>query len=250
MPRLIFKHLTDTQFEAFTFDLLHELKFVNIDWRKGTPKKTSPADSGRDIVAQQILRDVDDATTLDTWFVDCKHFKRAVPPIELQNLLTWAEAERPNVALFVVSGYLSNPSKDYLEAYKRNNRPPFKIKYWELPQLERMTKKKVTLLQKHGVTEAPLRSIKQILEAEREFFDRIWYDRSLLGEMVDKRDGRKLAPDIKKGMMASRKRIEAKYRGRRALRNYYKTDFDWGMMNGKLSALRWVLGDDLDMLDT
>ena len=28
------------------------------------------------------------------------------------------------------------------------------------------------------------------------------------------------------------------------------TDFKWGMINGKLSALRWVLGDDWDMLDT
>lgn len=28
------------------------------------------------------------------------------------------------------------------------------------------------------------------------------------------------------------------------------TDFDWGMINGKLSALRWVLGEDWDMLDT
>ena len=27
-------------------------------------------------------------------------------------------------------------------------------------------------------------------------------------------------------------------------------DFERGMINGKLSALRWVLGDDWDMLDT
>lgn len=27
-------------------------------------------------------------------------------------------------------------------------------------------------------------------------------------------------------------------------------DFDWGMVNGKLSALRWALGDEWDMLDT
>jgi hypothetical protein len=27
-------------------------------------------------------------------------------------------------------------------------------------------------------------------------------------------------------------------------------DFDWGMINGKLSAIRWMLGDDWDMLDT
>ena len=29
-----------------------------------------------------------------------------------------------------------------------------------------------------------------------------------------------------------------------------ENDFELGMMSGKLSALRWVLGEDWDMLDT
>jgi len=41
--------------------------------------------------------------------------------------------------------------------------------------------------------------------------------------------------------------MERKY-GRDALGPY--PTFDWGMMNGKLSALRWALGEDWDMLDT
>lgn len=51
-------------------------------------------------------------------------------------------------------------------------------------------------------------------------------------------------------MRAAMLLVEKKYGGKKAVRNYYKTDFEWGMMNGKLSALRWVLGDDWDMLDT
>jgi len=27
-------------------------------------------------------------------------------------------------------------------------------------------------------------------------------------------------------------------------------DFEWGMINGKLSAIRWMLGDDWNQLDT
>jgi hypothetical protein len=43
------------------------------------------------------------------------------------------------------------------------------------------------------------------------------------------------------------RRLEKKY-GKENLGPYSK--FEWGMINGKLSALRWVFGDDWDMLDT
>ena len=251
MSALSFQHLTATEFEEFGFDLLHALKFVNIDWRKGTPMKSSPADRGRDIVAQQLREEVDGSKHLETWFVDCKHYNKAVPPTEMQNLLSWAEAERPDVALLMVSGFLSNAAKDYLESYKRNNRPAFKTKYWERPQIERMTKRKMTLLRKHDLTEAPLRSVRTILKAEEEFLDRIWYDRKLiLIQLIKEGKERPNTPEIEKGMRAAMKRVEKKYGGKEALMRYYKNDFEWGMMNGKLSALRWVLGDEWDMLDT
>lgn len=38
--------LTDTQFEEFCFELMQELGFVNVDWRKGTGLNASPAEGG------------------------------------------------------------------------------------------------------------------------------------------------------------------------------------------------------------
>jgi hypothetical protein len=105
--------------------------------------------------------------------VDCKHYKKGVPPNELRSLLTWAEAERPDVAVFVISGYLSNPAKDYLHAYQTGNRPPFKIKYWEKPQLERLSQRKASLLRKYDLADVPIRNVKTILNAEAEFFNRV-----------------------------------------------------------------------------
>ena len=72
--------MTDTEFEEFCFELMRELGFVNVDWRKGTPKAASPADRGRDIVAEMERADADGASFTETWFVDCKHYDKGVPP--------------------------------------------------------------------------------------------------------------------------------------------------------------------------
>lgn len=214
---------------------------------KEQERKPAPQTVGRDIACQEVRRDVDGSVHLETWFIDCKHFKRGVPPTELQNLLTWAEAERPNVALFIISNFLSNPSKDYLENYRINRKPPFKIKVWEKPTIEKLVSRKLSLLRKYDLTSVPIRAVKAILKAEEEFLEKVWYDRhQLLRQRVI--SGKvKVHPEIWKGALKVAKRVENKH-GKKNLGPY--TNFDWGMINGKLSALRWVLGEKWDMLDT
>ncbi len=80
-----------------------------------------------------------------------------------------------------------------------------------------------------------------------EFTDKIWYDRhqSLKYRVEEKLTT--VAPDIWKGALAAAKKVEKEY----GIENLGPHgDFEWGMLNGKLSALRWVVGWEWDMLDT
>jgi hypothetical protein len=243
--KITFDKLSQTEFEEFCFDLLVAMGFVNVDWRKGTGLQSSPSDSGRDIVAQLRQVDIDGSERLETWFVDSKHYQRGVPPKELQNLLSWSQAERPNAALFILSGFLSNPAKDYLETWTRQNRPPFRIKYWERQFLVRMIRRSAGLLAKYPI-QGP-RTQKEIIEAEKEYFDKVWYVKSLISEQRERETNgsqQLLAPGPAEG---ARERIRQMY-GAENVGPW--DDFEWGMVNGKLSALRWVLGADWDFLDT
>jgi hypothetical protein len=151
-------HLTDTQFEEFCYDLLSELGFTNINWRKGTGLTTSPSDRGRDIECHFVTKDIDGKTHLERWFIECKHYQQGVPPDKIQGALAWATAERPTYLLIIASNFLSNATKDFLENYTNNNRPGFRIKYWEKPDIEKLTIEKVAFLRKHGVISSTLTS--------------------------------------------------------------------------------------------
>jgi hypothetical protein len=96
--------------------------------------------------------------------------------------------------------------------------------------------------------ELPLRTEREIGEAAEEFYHRVWYDRHQV--LLDKRESGELdepPEDIRREAEKAAERIESRY-GADNLGPY--DDFEWGMINGKLSALRWVLGFDWDMLDT
>lgn len=91
------------------------------------------------------------------------------------------------------------------------------------------------------------RNLEEIAKAIEELLDKIWFDRHLSLQYRIDSGLETVAPDIWEGALKSAQRVIEKY-GEDNLGPY--SDFEWGMLNGKLSALRWVLGDEWDMLDT
>lgn len=107
------------------------------------------------------------------------------------------------------------------------------------------------------------RNLSEILEAEGLLFRQIWYNRHWnlrtkiengTHHVVAEKDYSRnpYRPDqtldtVWAQALAAAKRTEDEV-GLDKLGPW--DDFEWGMLNGKLSALRWVLGDEWDMLDT
>jgi hypothetical protein len=107
------------------------------------------------------------------------------------------------------------------------------------------------------------RRLSEILEAEHLLFRQIWYNRHWnlrvsiengTHHVVAEKDYSRnpYRPDqtldtVWERALAAAKKTEEEV-GIENLGSW--DDFDWGMLNGKLSALRWVLGDEWDMLDT
>ena len=109
------------------------------------------------------------------------------------------------------------------------------------------------------------RALSELLDAENMLFKQVWYNRKwVLIDRVERGDHSRVtqpewdaaAPKDRQsmtvesvwaGMLAAMKRTEEEL-GPDNIGPW--DDFEWGMLNGKLSALRWVMGDEWDMLDT
>lgn len=91
------------------------------------------------------------------------------------------------------------------------------------------------------------RSMEEVADVVEEFFEKIWFDRHLSLRYKVEQGIETVDPQIWAGALKSAEKVIRKY-GEENLGPY--SDFEWGMLNGKLSALRWVLGEEWDMLDT
>lgn len=118
------------------------------------------------------------------------------------------------------------------------------------------------LMIEHQWIEEP-RRLTEILNAIDEFTMKVWYNRHQVRrqqiqrgkiKIVEKETfpvkdylRRPIQRDVWEGALKAAAKVEKKYR----LENLGPwNDFEWGMLNGKLSALRWTVGHDWDMLDT
>lgn len=107
------------------------------------------------------------------------------------------------------------------------------------------------------------RGLTEILEAEDLLFHQVWYNRHLNLRIAIEEGNIKVVEketysrpagaqetvqrEVWKGALKSARNLEHRY-GKKNLGPW--DDFEWGMINGKFSALRWVLGEEWDMLDT
>ncbi|AUZ84769.1 PIN domain-containing protein [Methylophaga nitratireducenticrescens] len=102
------------------------------------------------------------------------------------------------------------------------------------------------------------RGLREILDAMDELVDKVWYNRhqnriwgiehgeiEVIPQGTESYGSDVIHEHILEGAMKSAALVEEKYKDTGPW-----SDFEWGMINGKLSALRWVLGDDWDILDT
>ena len=108
------------------------------------------------------------------------------------------------------------------------------------------------------------RRLSEILDAERLLFQQVWYNRHCnLRSRIEDGSVRLVTQREFTRLTGHHPEVVVDTVWERAVRAAKKTegeigaehlgpwdDFEWGMINGKLSALRWVLGDEWDMLDT
>ena len=112
--------------------------------------------------------------------------------------------------------------------------------------------------------DAEPRRLSEIIDAEHLLFRQVWYNRHMnLRFQVESDDVRIITSEDLKKLDGYHPEVVVDAVWQRALKAARKTedevgrerlgpwdDFEWGMINGKLSAIRWMLGDEWDMLDT
>jgi hypothetical protein len=107
------------------------------------------------------------------------------------------------------------------------------------------------------------RSLTELVEAESTLHKKVWYNRHMNLRYDIEQSNHKVVPEseYKRSPYRADQTLDTVWEKALEAANALEQevgvenlgpwdDFDWGMINGKLSAIRWILGDEWDMLDT
>lgn len=108
------------------------------------------------------------------------------------------------------------------------------------------------------------RNLSEMVDAMDVLAEQVWYNRHKNLQLAVKHKKVKVVTQdewVKAGSNNSTHIVDSVWDGaRRSAADTFKrlgkakcgshNDFEWGMINGKLSTIRWILGDDWDVLDT
>jgi hypothetical protein len=163
-----------------------------------------------------------------------------------------------NVKDFSVPGNPKLPHPDFADLFTANRSRYFVTLGEALRSIR--PEQFVDLVIEQEWKDQPRRKIAEVVTAEHEYFEKVWYRRHVLyREKVERGSIRIVERQALTGEDSSRviqRNIwDAALRAADAVQERHGSeslgpwsDFEWGMINGKLSALRWVLGDEWDML--
>lgn len=105
---IAFDQISPSEFERLCYELLLKYGFTELTWRQGG------ADNGRDIEGFQFFNNqLQQQKT--RWFFECKRYTGGVNVDDLSSKIAWADAEKPDYLVFLVTSYLTTPTKTWLE---------------------------------------------------------------------------------------------------------------------------------------
>ncbi|WP_169157400.1 restriction endonuclease [Brasilonema bromeliae] len=121
--------IDDKQFEEIVYEIVKAKNPIQIIWRSDTGGK------GRDIQATFLIQDTFGEFVQEIYFIEAKHYQSGVSPTDIMPALSWAMAEKPSVFVIATSSHLTNPCRDFIDSWKKNN-PNVRVNIWERKDIE------------------------------------------------------------------------------------------------------------------
>lgn len=131
----------DQRFEELCFDLIQEMDFHSVNWRKGS------ADSGRDIEAIYYVKNKIIDTYTEKWFFECKYYSGGVPVDAVVSKFAWADVERPQHLVFITNSHFSDATKRWIEDRKELSH--YKVHIFDGCNLKKIIMKSQFIIEKY-----------------------------------------------------------------------------------------------------